>query len=226
MGWGEGGTGDVDVPREAEALRARLVVVEAELAAARAAEAELRAMFGAMMDVVLVLDTEGRYRRIMPTRPELLYKPSDELLGKRLDDVMPEEMANAFLARIRTSLDTKSFVTMEYSLPIEGSDVFFSAHISPMSDDAVIIVARDITDRKRAEQAVAEGVRRQALIDAQAEALAALSTPLIPVTDEVMVMPLIGLLDGERVQQVMDVLLRGVTERNARTMILDLTGIA
>ena len=46
-------------------------------------EAELRALFAAMTDVILVLDIEGRYVKIAPTNPSLLYKPPDELIGKR-----------------------------------------------------------------------------------------------------------------------------------------------
>ncbi|MDI3289035.1 PAS domain-containing protein [Polyangium sp. 15x6] len=224
MAWGEQDEGALE--REVEALRARLAEVEAELASARASEAELRDMFTAMMDVVLVLDAEGRYRKIVPTRPDLLYRPSDELLGKRLVDVLPMALASEFMAGIRTSLAEKKLVTTEYSMQLEGRDVFFSAHISPMSDGEVMFVARDVSDRKRAEEAVAEAIRKQAVIEAQAAALAALSTPLIPITDEIMVLPLIGILDAQRMQQVMDALLSGVTERGARTVILDITGIA
>ncbi|MDC3960154.1 PAS domain-containing protein [Polyangium jinanense] len=216
----------VSLREEVERLRARLAAAERELTAVRAAETELRAMFTAMTDVVIVMNAEGRYLKIAPTGPDLLYKPSDDLLGRTLDEVMPPEMAAFFLSHVSASLAQNALVTMEYSLPIGDREVFFSANITPMSDDVVIVVARDITDRKRAEQALAEGMRRQAVIDAQEVALSALSTPLIPVTDEIVVMPLIGVLDAQRVQQVMETLLRGVTERSARTAILDITGIS
>jgi PAS domain S-box-containing protein len=41
--------------------------------ALRASEAELRALFAAMTDVILVLDAEGRYLKIAPTNPSLLF---------------------------------------------------------------------------------------------------------------------------------------------------------
>jgi PAS domain-containing protein len=47
-------------------------------------ESELRALFASMQDVVLVIDREGVYRKIAPTNPGLLVKPSVELLGKNL----------------------------------------------------------------------------------------------------------------------------------------------
>lgn len=57
-------------------------------------------------------------------------------------------------------------------------------------------------------------------------ALTELSTPLIPITDEIVVMPLIGTLDSQRMEQIMDTLLRGTSERSTRTVILDLTGVS
>ncbi|WP_170319910.1 STAS domain-containing protein [Polyangium spumosum] len=215
-----------DCSAELEALRAHVAALQAELVTARAAASELRAMFLAMTDVVIVMNGEGRYLKIAPTCPDLLYRPSEDLVGKRLDEVMPPEMATFFLEHIRASLSAKALMTVEYSLPIGDKEIFFSGNISPLSDDAVIFVARDITLRKQAEQALVDAARRQAVIEAQAAALAELSTPLIPVTDEIVVMPLIGVLDSQRMQQVMDVLLRGVTERRARTVILDITGVA
>jgi len=211
---------------EVEGLRARIAELEATLGTAREAEAELRAMFTAMTDVVIVMNAEGRYLKIGPTGADLLYKPSGELLGKTLHEVMPKAMADFLLSHVRASLATMSLVTMEYSLPVGDREAVFSGNITPMADDVAIIVARDITDLKRGERALVEAARRQAVIEAQAAALAELSTPLIPVTDAIVVLPLIGVLDSQRMQQVMDVLLRGVNERRARTVILDITGVA
>jgi PAS domain S-box-containing protein len=50
----------------------------------RASEAELRAVFGAMDEVIFVLEWEGRYLKVAPTHPSLLYRPADELAGKTL----------------------------------------------------------------------------------------------------------------------------------------------
>src|SRR6266853_1979263 len=54
---------------------------------ARDADAELEALFAAINDVILVLDAEGRYVKIAPTNPALLYRPAAELLGKTLREV-------------------------------------------------------------------------------------------------------------------------------------------
>jgi len=64
------------------------------------------------------------------------------------------------------------------------------------------------------------------IIRAQAAAIQELSTPLIPISDEVLVMPLIGSIDSSRAQQILDRLLPGVVEYHARIIILDITGVA
>ncbi len=66
---------------------------------------------------------------------------------------------------------------------------------------------------------------RDAIIDAQRAVLHELSTPLIPVTDSVMVMPLIGTIDSSRAQQIISTLLEGAAASRTRTIILDITGV-
>jgi len=117
-------------------------------------EAELRGLLAAMTDVILVLDAEGRYLSIAPTNPSLLYRPSEELVGKTLHEVMPEEQADVFLEHIRRALETQRPVDTEYSLRIGGEEVWFAGTVSPMQEGSVIYVARDITERKRVEEEV------------------------------------------------------------------------
>ncbi|HEY0137861.1 MAG TPA: PAS domain-containing protein, partial [Nannocystis sp.] len=75
----------------------------------------------------------------------------------------------------------------------------------------VVGIFRDITDQKLAEQATAAEQRA---------AMLRMSTPLLPVADGVIVLPLIGSLDPDRAEQVMQALLAGVVEHRATTAIL------
>ena len=81
-------------------------------------EAELRALFASMHDVVLVIDHGGVYRKIAPTNPGLLVKPSEELLGKTLRDVFPPEQAEYFISVMQQVLETKQTRQIEYDLII------------------------------------------------------------------------------------------------------------
>ncbi len=120
----------------------------------RASEAELRALFSAMSDVVIVIDSAGRYLKIAPTNPALLYRPSEALLGKTLHDIFPREQADFFHQAVLRALKAEKPVTIEYCLPIgDRADVWFAAILSPITDDSVVLVARDISERKRMENA-------------------------------------------------------------------------
>jgi rsbT co-antagonist protein RsbR len=91
------------------------------------------------------------------------------------------------------------------------------------ADDAVLAINTDITERKQAEEEAAR--RQQEIIRAQAQAIEELSTPLIPITDEILVMPLIGMMDSIRAKQVMHTLLTGLASSRGKFAILDITGV-
>ncbi len=113
--------------------------------ALRASEAELRTLFASMKDIVIVVDKDGRYLRIAPTNPKLLYKPAHELIGKKLHEVFSREQADEFLSFIHTALETGELQNVEYKLDIEGVETWFSASLSKMDKDKVLMVAQDIT---------------------------------------------------------------------------------
>ena len=117
-------------------------------------EAELLALFNAMTDIVLVFDARGRYLKIAPTAPELLYKPAPEVLGKTLAEIFPEAEANFLLGHIRQTLASGQTHRLEYRMEIGCKLFWFDASISPLDIDRVMWVARDITARKQAEAAL------------------------------------------------------------------------
>jgi PAS domain S-box-containing protein len=117
-------------------------------------EAELRALFAAMTDVVLVLDAQGRYLQIAPTNPDLLYKPTAELLGRTVHEMLPTTDADNILHHIRLALEKQQPVHVEYSLSIGDVEVWFDGTVSPMGEDKVFWIARDVTERKQAEESL------------------------------------------------------------------------
>ncbi|WP_413162784.1 ATP-binding protein [Capilliphycus salinus ALCB114379] len=124
-------------------------------AAHAASEAELRALFVAMQELIFVLDGEGRYLKIAPTNNQsLLYKPTEEILGKTVAQIFEPEKANFFLQYIQTALFCQETINFEYDLMLNGQLFWFDSIISPISEDAVLVVARDITERKQREEAL------------------------------------------------------------------------
>jgi PAS domain S-box-containing protein len=132
--------------------------------ALRASEAELRALFAAMTDVILVLDRSGRYVKIAPTNPRYLYKPQAELVGKTLHEVLPAQDADFFLSHIATALDAGRMHRVEYLLPIDGTETWFDGSVSPLSADTVLWISRDITEHRRSEEALRQSEERYRML--------------------------------------------------------------
>lgn len=124
--------------------------------ALRDSETRLRALFEAMTDIVLVADAEGRILEIAPTNPSLLYRPPAEMLGKTLHDIFPTLQADFFLGKILYTIKAYQPISFEYSLDIDNKNFWFAATLSPMSSTAVLLIARNITDKKLVESALQE----------------------------------------------------------------------
>jgi len=81
----------------------------------------------------------------------------------------------------------------------------------------------ELVERERAERERA--ALQEEIIVAQRARLKEMSTPLIPITDQIMIMPLIGTVDRARAEQVLESALTGVQRSRARIVILDITGM-
>jgi len=85
-------------------------------------------------------------------------------------------------------------------------------------------ITRDLRAVKLAEEERRK--LQEEIIRTQAAMLAELSTPLIPISERVVVMPLIGAVDSARAARVLDTLLSGVNASGAKVAILDITGVS
>ncbi len=137
----------------------------------------------------------------------------------------------------------------ELALPLRSRDwvmgalTIQSVEVSAFDDDSITIMQmladnlataidnaelytslqRELNEREKAE---AERVHLQKeVIAAQQRAIQELSTPIIPVLDSIIVLPLIGSVDSLRAKDIMRNLLGGISQYHARIVILDITGV-
>ena len=85
--------------------------------------------------------------------------------------------------------------------------------------DAGITTWRDVT---------AQAAELNELVGTQGRLLNTIremSTPVVPLQEGVIVMPLVGMIDAERARQVMAALLAGVEAQRARVILVDITGV-
>lgn len=125
----------------------------------RSSQEEIRGFFEAMADIVLMVDAGGNTVKVAPTNPGKLYHSGTDIIGKTVDLFFWE--GEKFRAYIRQALDAQQVVNCEYSLEFQGERVWFSASIAPTSANTVAWVARDISERKKAEEALRESAERE-----------------------------------------------------------------
>ncbi|WP_437740773.1 GAF domain-containing protein [Sorangium sp. So ce1504] len=84
-------------------------------------------------------------------------------------------------------------------------------------------LARELVERERTE--TMRTALQEEILRVKDERLAEMSTPLIPISDRVVVMPLVGTVDPPRALQLMATALEGVQARGAGVVIIDITGV-
>src|SRR6195256_6188587 len=66
---------------------------------------------------------------------------------------------------------------------------------------------------------------RERIIRQQKEAIREPSTPVLQVRERLLILPIIGVLDGQRARQLTEQLLRGIRTNRARVVVIDITGV-
>ena len=85
------------------------------------------------------------------------------------------------------------------------------------------LLQNELGERERAERARA--ALQEQIINVQKARLSEMSSPIIPITDHIMIMPLIGSMDSARAEQVLSTALDGAQRSGAQVVILDITGM-
>lgn len=142
------------------------------------------------------------------------YAPED--LQKVIEEVLPMvQEFGGYQGHLRYRRADGSFFIGQvsgFTLP-NGDPLLF--------DQAVFV--RDVTSQVRADEERAN--LQLEVINAQQNLLRQLSTPLMPIADGVVVMPIVGEIDTGRAHQIMETLLVGISEQQAEIAIIDITGV-
>jgi PAS domain S-box-containing protein len=195
----------------------------------RESEERYRSLLENANDIIYSHDLEGNYLSINRAGETVTGYTREEVLGGMN---IRQVVAPDHLDRARRMLEQKlrdSSPTV-YELDIIAKDgrrltLEVSTRISLRDGRpyAVEGVARDVTERRKAEE---ERSRlREEVIRAQSAMLAELSTPLIPLNEQVVVVPLIGAVSAERAEHLLRNLSQGVRDLGARVAIVDITGV-
>ncbi|GAB4212235.1 MAG: hypothetical protein OHK0022_47800 [Roseiflexaceae bacterium] len=112
--------------------------------------------------------------------------------------------------------------------PTANGEIWYEGQVFPNRDEQGTIIGAslmfiDVTNQKVIEADLVH--RTEEIIQTQQATLRELSTPLIPLADAVVVMPLVGSIDSQRAQLIMETLLEGISTHQSDVAILDITGV-
>jgi rsbT co-antagonist protein RsbR len=66
---------------------------------------------------------------------------------------------------------------------------------------------------------------RERIIHAQQDAIRELSTPVLPVREGLLILPIVGVIDPQRARQLTGQLLQGIRANRAKVVVIDVTGV-
>jgi len=146
------GPGDLALADEL-ARRAALAIDNAWLyAAAQAAESRYRGLFEGVADAILSIDAEGRFRDVNAAAIELLGYQRDEILGSRLENLVPpgtDKLAAEALWRPQGGSWRGELAVRRKDgaiIPVEARTTVVELPAGPVS----LSVVRDVSERHRA----------------------------------------------------------------------------
>lgn len=148
---------------------------------------------------------------------EFMRATKAEIIGADIVAVFPEGTKETIRERIRQAVEENKvgqlIETVVYRL--DGTPVEVELYCHPVmfgERKAIQSVLRDITTRKEAERKY-----RQVMNE--------VATPVVPVTDSISVLPLVGEVDEDRAEQLLELIPKRLQGQNVRHVIIDVSGI-
>jgi PAS domain S-box-containing protein len=137
--------------------------------ALRASEERYRSLAEASPDAIYVIDTSGTFRFVNAAGARMVGRRPEEMIGRRQEDVFPPDRARQHSATIERLLATGELVVEEGWVPLPDGEHWFDTRLTPLMDAegkpaGVLGISRDITERKRTEEAVRQSEERYRLM--------------------------------------------------------------
>ena len=186
-------------------------------------EEYIRLLIESVKDYGLItLDPEGLVTSWNPGAERIKGYRADEIIGKNFSVFYtPEDIAAGKPAsELKGAAAEDRFEDEAWRVRKGGSRFWANVIITAMrTPDGTLRgfakITRDLTERKQAEER----------LNRQAREILEISTPVVQLWDGILALPLIGTLDSQRTQQIMEQLLNRIVETGSGVAIIDLTGV-
>jgi PAS domain S-box-containing protein len=126
--------------------------VQAETAL-RASETRNRALVNAIPDAMFRMRRDGTVLDVK-AQAHQLFAPLDQYIGHSVSDILPPALAQQWLYYAEQAAQTGKMQSFEYQLWLRGELRDREARMVPSEADEIVVIMRDITERKQAERAI------------------------------------------------------------------------
>ncbi len=126
---------------------------QAEIAL-RQSEAHQRALISVIPDLIMRINRSGIYLEFIANWNFCILGDIDELIGTHIFESLPLNVAQKRQNFIQLALQTNTIQTYEQDLSVEDRIQIEEVRVVPYNEDEVLLLVRDISDRKQAELAL------------------------------------------------------------------------
>jgi methyl-accepting chemotaxis protein len=190
---------------------------------------------------------DGAIKQVNPHGLSLLGYRLADLRGKQEEVLLTTTVFEAEKCQEKwRDLRSGKAVTQQcHCYAQDGSDVFIQATYQPVLDDQgnvsqIVMLGCDVTpierrlrkafammEKKSAalNEALQEAREAHQMREEMDRALQAMSTPVTPIWDEVLLLPLVGIIDSTRTDDAMKTTLDKISSTGAKMFILDISGV-
>jgi diguanylate cyclase (GGDEF)-like protein/PAS domain S-box-containing protein len=124
------------------------------------ANSEMRAVIQAFPDLLFRIDYSGKILDFKTGGKIDFSVFQGNPVGRYIHDIPFEGVSGKFLEAINRLKEIRSITSLEYSLFLSGHELFYEARLLPLPEDQIMVIIRNITDRKRAESFLKESEER------------------------------------------------------------------
>lgn len=119
--------------------------------ALRQSEATKQAIIEAIPDLLIRMRSDGYYLDFVASHEFKIINPDHSRLGAKAQDILPSNIAALRMEYVHQALQQQSIQIYEQEMLVDGQARYEEVRTVPMQRDEVLIMVRDITDRKQAE---------------------------------------------------------------------------
>jgi PAS domain S-box-containing protein len=154
--------------RDAKGNACRIAGSQTDISERKAAEVTLRssvatnrALLRAIPDLIFRISKNGTFVNFKAAKENNLPMPASELLGKHLYEVLPTEVAQPTINCVERALSTGEVQIFESQVLVNNNLRDYEFRIAVSTEDEVMVIVRDITERKRAEEDIRKALEKE-----------------------------------------------------------------